>query len=146
MSDSDVHGPIDFLLLEFQGKNLKGEVADALMDLVDRGIVRVFDALVVVKEADGSFSGVNLTDLSADDVGSFQVFAGARSGLLGDDDIAEAASAMEPGTVAALIVYENTWAIPFVAAARRAGAEVIASARIPAQDVMDALEALETTS
>lgn len=76
----------------------------------------------------------------------FSYFSGARSGLLGDDDVAEAAGALEPNTVAALIVYENTWAVPFVAAARKNGGEVVASMRIPAGDIMDALDALEATT
>jgi hypothetical protein len=143
MAPTEVHGPIDFLLLEFQGKEFKGEVASAIMDLVDQGIVRIFDLLVVVKEADGTVSGINIEDLSADSLGGFEVFAGARSGLVGDDDVSEVGAALEPGTIAALIVYENTWAIPFVRAARAVGGEVVASARIPAQDVMDALDAME---
>ena len=144
MSDSTPHGPIDFVLIEFAGDRLTGGAADALMDLVDRGIVRVYDLLVVRKDSDGSFSGIDVSDLSADQVGGFTAFAGARSGLLGDDDLRQAADAMQPGAVAALIVYENSWAIPFVAAARDAGGQLIASARIPAQDVMDALDAVET--
>ena len=91
------------------------------------------------KEADGSFSGVALDQLGS----SFAAFTGARSGLLGDDDLKEAADALAPGTVAALIVYENSWARPFVAAALRAGGDMVATARIPAQDVMAALDALE---
>jgi hypothetical protein len=144
MSDSVTHGPIDFVLMEFAGDRLTGGAADALMDLVDRGIVRVYDLLVIRKDSDGSFSGIDISDLSADRVGGFTAFAGARSGLLGDDDLRQAADAMAPGTVAALIVYENSWAIPFVAAARDAGGQLIASARIPAQDVMDALDAVES--
>jgi Family of unknown function (DUF6325) len=139
----DVHGPIDFLLLEFDADKATGEAAAALLDLVRRGIVRIYDLLVIRKDQDGTFSGVDITDLSEDEVGGFVAFAGARSGLLGEDDVSEAAGAMEPGTAAALIVYENTWAIPFVAAARRAGAQVVASARIPANVVMDALDALD---
>ena len=145
MSDVDVHGPIDFLLLEFPDGERTGKPADALLDLVDRGIVRVYDLLVLRKAEDGSVSGMEITDLSADAVGGFTAFAGAQSGLLGDDDARQAAEAMKPGTVAALLMYENTWAIPFVAAARETGGQVIASARIPAQDVMDALDALEAT-
>jgi hypothetical protein len=144
MTDSAMHGPVDFVLIEFAGDRLTGGAADALMDLVDRGIVRVYDLLVIRKDSDGSFSGIDISDLSADRVGGFTAFAGARSGLLGDDDLRQAADAMEPGTVAALIVYENSWAIPFVAAARDAGGQLIASARIPAQDVMDALDAVDT--
>lgn len=144
MTDRAMHGPVDFVLIEFAGDRLTGGAADALMDLVDRGIVRVYDLLVIRKDSDGSFSGIDISDLSADRVGGFTAFAGARSGLLGDDDLRQAADAMEPGTVAALIVYENSWAIPFVAAALDAGGQLIASARIPAQDVMDALDAIDT--
>jgi hypothetical protein len=143
MSDVDVHGPIDFVLIEFPGDRLTGEAADALLDLVDRGIVRIYDLLAIRKDEDGTFSGIDITDLSTDTLGGFAAFSGARSGLLGDDDLAQAADAMKVGTVAALIVYENAWAIPFVAAARDAGGQLVASARIPAQDVMDALDALE---
>ena len=143
MAEAEVHGPIDFIVIEWPGEKMKGEAAEALLDLVDKGIVRIYDILVVAKDEDGSFRGFSIEDTGAGE--SFSAFSGARSGLLGDDDIAEAANALAPGTVAALIVYENTWAIPFVAAARRAGAELVASARIPAQDVMDALEALEAS-
>ena len=143
LSVTNVHGPIDFLLLEFPGEKMTGAAADALLDLVARGIVTIYDLLVVRKESDGSFSGIELTDLSADTLGGFATFAGARSGLLSDDDLEDASNVMEAGTVAALIVYENTWAIPFVAAARDVGAQVIASARIPADVVTEALDALE---
>ena len=142
----DVHGPIDFLLLEFSADKMDGAAAAALFDLVERGIVRIYDLLVIAKDPDGTFSGVDITNLSSDALGGFVAFAGARSGLLGDDDLAEAGEAMAPGTVAALIVYENSWAIPFVAAARGAGAEVVASARIPANVVMDVLDELDAAS
>jgi hypothetical protein len=141
---TDVHGPIDFVLLEFPGDKLTGEAAPALMDLVDRGVIRLYDLLVISKSADGAIEVLELTD--PDGLDGFTYFAGARSGLLGDEDVREAAEAMKPGTVAALIVYENTWAVPFVAAARDSGGELIASARIPAADVMAALDALEPTS
>jgi hypothetical protein len=141
---TEVHGPIDFLLLEFPADQLTGEAAPALRDLVERGIIRLYDLLVISKAEDGSVEALELTDPAG--AGGFAYFAGARSGLLGDDDLRDAADAMTPGTVAALIVYENSWAIPFVAAARNSGGDVIASARIPASDVMDALEALESTS
>jgi hypothetical protein len=142
-TEPEAHGPIDFLLLEGRAENLTGEAAEALFDLVDRGIVRIYDLLMVRKEEDGTFSGIDLTDLSKDGLGGFAAFAGARSGLLGDEDVAEAADALEPGTVGVLIVYENTWAIPFVAKARKAGARAVASARIPAEDVIAVLDQLE---
>ncbi|HLN77758.1 MAG TPA: DUF6325 family protein [Nocardioidaceae bacterium] len=141
---TEVHGPVDFVLIEFHADKLTGEAAPALMDLVDRGIIRLYDLMVISKHDDGSVEALELQDPAG--VDGFSYFAGARSGLLGDDDLREAAEAMEPGTVAALIVYENSWAIPFVAAARNSGGELIASARIPATDVMAALEALEPTT
>jgi hypothetical protein len=144
--ESEVHGPIDYILLEFPGMNLTGDAADALLDLVAQGVVRVYDLLVIRKHEDGSYSGVELSDLSSTSLGGFNVFAGATTGLLGEDDKAAAAGAMDPGTVAALIVYENTWAIPFVAAARGAGAQLVAGGRIPADIVMDALDELESVS
>lgn len=143
MKTTDVHGPVDFVLIEFTGDRLTGRAAQALLDLVERGIVRVYDILVVGKDAEGSPYAVDLAESAASQVGDFAELAGARSGLLTDDDMREAAGAMEPGTLAVLIMYENTWAIPFVAAAREAGGELIASARIPAQDVMDALDLLD---
>jgi hypothetical protein len=139
----DVLGPIDIVILEFSGGKLAGETAGELLKLIDTGIIRLYDLLVIRKEADGSFSGIDLADVDDEHVGSLTVFAGARSGLLDDNDVAEAAAAMEPGTVGALIVYENRWAEPFVAAAVREGGRMIATTRIPAQDVLDALDALE---
>lgn len=139
MSDTDVHGPIDFVLIEFGDGSALDEPAAALFELVDSGTISVFDLIAIRKESDGSFSGIELDELDR----SLVAFTGARSGLLGDDDVAEAAEALEPGTAAVLIVYENTWAVPFVRAARGAGGEVVASARIPAQDVMAALDSLE---
>jgi len=142
---SDVFGPIDFVLLEFPRDRLTGEAGRALMDLVERGTIRLYDLMVISKDQDGGIEVLELTDPTSE-AGGFSYFAGARSGLLGDDDMREAAAAMQPNTVAALIVYENSWAIPFVAAARNSGGELIASARIPAADVMDALETLEPTT
>lgn len=144
-SDADVHGPVDFALLEFPRDRLTGEAGQALMDLVQAGTIRLYDLLVISKDADGGVEVLELTDPGGPAAG-FSYFAGARSGLLGDEDVQEASSAMEPDTVAALLVYENAWAAPFVAAARRSGGELVASARIPATDIMAAVEALETAS
>jgi len=144
VTETEVHGPIDFLLLEASGETLKGEVAAALLDLIQQGLIRVYDLLIVRKDEDGTFSGLDIVDLPDDDAEAFIVFAGAQSGLLGDEDMALAADAMRPGSVAALLVYENAWAVPFVAAARDAGAHVIASERIPADAIMDLLDELET--
>ena len=144
MATRDVHGPIDFLLIEYSADRLTGGGAQAMLDLVDKGIVTLYDVLVVGKADDGSAYAVDLAE-NVEQVGGFTDLAWVRSGLLSDEDMREAADAMEPGTLAVLIVYENTWAVPFVAATREAGGELIAGARIPAQDVMDVLDALEAT-
>jgi hypothetical protein len=144
MSDADVLGPVDFVLLEFDDADrMDGSGAAALLDLVERGIISIYDLLVVRKDEDGTFSGIEITDLSADQLGGIAAFAGARSGLLGDEDLAEAANALEPGTVGVVIVYENTWARSFVAATLRAGGQLVASARIPADEVNAVLDAIE---
>ncbi len=139
---NDAHGPIDFLLIEFPNERTDGSAAQALLDLIEAGTIRLLDLVVARKEEDGTVEVIDVD--AAGDVTAFVQFSGARSGLLGEDDVQEAGSAMAPGTTAALIVFENAWAAPFVAAARNNGGEVIASMRIPASDVMDALDALET--
>lgn len=140
---TEVHGPIDFVIIEFSRDRLTGEAGPALLDLVERGVVRLLDLLVISKAEDGAVEAVEVTDPTGPGAG-FGYFAGARSGLLGDDDMGEAAEAMRPGTVAALIVYENTWAVPFVGAVLNSGGELVASARIPATEVIAALDALES--
>lgn len=147
MATTDVHGPIDFLLIEFPlDQKATGKTAAALMDLIDRRIVWVYDLLIIAKDEDGSVAGIEWSEDETVGLEGFDSLASVRSGLLDEEDIAEAAAAMNPGTVAALLIYENLWAIPFVAAAREAGGEVIASARIPAQDIMDVLDAVEAAS
>ncbi len=143
MTAHDAHGPIDFVLIEFPDDRLTGRAAEEILALVERGVVRVFDVLVVGKAGDGTTYALDLADAADERLGGFGALAWARSGLLGDEDVAAAAAAMEPGRLAALLVYENLWAVPFVAAAMESGGELVASARIPAQDVADALEALE---
>ena len=142
MTTAEVHGPIDFLLMEFSADRLTGRAAQELLDLVDKGIVALYDVLVVGKADDGSTYALDMSD-DVDRLGGFAELAWVRSGLLTDEEIQEAAATMERGTLAVLIVYENTWAVPFIAAAKESGGELIAGARIPAQDVMDALDALE---
>lgn len=141
--DVEVHGPIDFVLLEFGDVEPTGEMARALVDLVEQGTIAIYDLMVVRRDADGTITGVDLASLAGDEIGGLVALAGLRSGILGDEDLAEAAGVLAPGTTAALIVYENTWAIPFVAAARRAGGELVAGGRIPATTVMEVLDELE---
>jgi hypothetical protein len=140
-------GPIDVVVIGFPaGAPMTGDATPILLDLVDRGIVRVLDALFVRKQADGTFAGFNLSDLDADTAGDLTVFAGARSGLLDDDDVAAAASEIEPGSAALMIVYENRWAAHFIAAVRRNGGELIAHQRVGVQQLIDALDAAEAAA
>jgi uncharacterized membrane protein len=140
-SASDLHGPIDFVLIEFPPDNPDGAAAQALADLVEAGTIRLLDLLVVHRGTDDT---VSVIDVDSQGETAFLQFSGARSGLIGDDDVAQASDAMSPGSTAALIVFENMWAAPFVAAVRSHGGEVVASQRIPAQDVIDALDAIES--
>jgi Family of unknown function (DUF6325) len=137
-------GPIDIVVIGYPaGSPMTGEAAPLLVDLVERGIIRVLDAMFVMKNEDGTFSGFDARDLDDKGVGDFTVFEGASSGLLGEEDAATAADTLEPGSAAVMIVYENRWAGPFIAAVRRNGGVPIAFERIPAQDVIDTLDALD---
>src|SRR5215211_1285328 len=140
----DELGPIDIVVIGYAPDSpMTGEAVPLLVDLVERGIIRVLDVLFVMKNEDGTFSGFDATDLTDKGVGDFAVFEGASSGLLGDEDAEKCADTIEPGSAAVMIVYENRWAAPFIAAVRRNGGEAIAFDRIPAQDVIDALDAVE---
>lgn len=145
MDESVELGPIDYILVEWPGRQPNGEVAPHLVDLVDRGLIRILDLAFVAKDEDGSVAGIELEDLG-DGAAGLEVFAGASSGLLSDDDLGEAANALEPGTSAAVLVFENTWAAPFVAAVRRSGGQLVASGRIPVDDVLAALDAAEANA
>lgn len=138
-------GPIDYVLIEWSGRQPNGEAMPHLIDLVERGVIRILDVAFIAKDEDGSVAGIELADLGEDGA-QLSVFEGASSGLISDEDVGEASSALEPGTSAALLVFENTWAAPFVAAVRRSGGELVASGRIPAEDVLAALEAAEANA
>jgi len=142
MDDSIEMGPIDYLLVEWPGRQPNGEAAPYLVDLVERGLIRILDLTFIAKDEDGSVAGLELSDLG-DGAAELSVFEGASSGLISDEDVNEAAAALEPGTSAALLVYENSWAGPFAAAVRRSGGQLVASGRIPAEDVLAALDAAE---
>jgi dihydroorotase-like cyclic amidohydrolase len=135
-------GPIDYLLIEWPGRQPTGEAAPILVDLVERGIIRVLDLAFITKAEDGSVAGLEIADLGQE-VEELKVFEGASSGLLTEDDTAEAAEALEPGTSAALFVFENRWAAPLASALRRSGGQLVASGRIPVQAILAALEAAE---
>jgi hypothetical protein len=145
MTDEDLVdvGPIDYLALEFPEARVNGEGLAALLDLVDKGTVRILDLRAVKREVDGTFTEMEIADFDSDGTLDLAVFRGVSSGLLDDDDLSQAASLIEPGKVVALLVWENTWAAPFVSAMRRVGADVIASGRIPADEVVAMLDELE---
>jgi uncharacterized membrane protein len=142
MEQTNEMGPIDYLLVEWPGKQPNGEVAPHLVDLVDRGLIRILDLVFVAKDEEGNVAAIELADLGGE-VAELAIFEGASSGLLDDEDVAEAGGVLEPGTSAALLVFENTWAAPFVAAVRSSGGELVASGRIPAEDILAALDAAE---
>lgn len=141
---SGAMGPIDYLVVEFPGNRMTGEGFPLLVDLVDRGLIRILDLTFIRKDVDGSVTGLEIGDLTGDGELDLAVFEGASSGLLGQDDLVEAAAALEPGNSAGVLIYENLWAAPFAAALRRGGAELVASGRIPVPAVLAALEAAET--
>jgi len=141
IEDLDDVGPIDYMVVEFPGSRMTGEGLPMLVDLVDRGIIRVLDLLFVKKELDGSVNGALIADLDADGELDLSVFEGASSGLLGQDDIEEAGAVLEPGSAGGVLVYENRWAAPFAAALRRGGAQLVANGRIPVQALLAAEEA-----
>jgi hypothetical protein len=143
--DLNEMGPIDYLIVEWPDRQPTGEAAPHLFDLVDRGLIRILDLAFIAKAEDGSVAVLEISDLG-DQVEAFAAFEGASSGLLSDEDTTEAGAALEPGTSAALLVYENRWAAPFAAAMRRSGGQLIASGRIPIQDMLAALDAADAQS
>jgi hypothetical protein len=137
-------GPVDYLIVEWPpGKEPNGEGLGILLDLVDRGLVRVIDLAFVTKEEDGTVNAALIADLDHDGTLDLVKFEGASSGILAQDDYDEAGAALQPGASAAILIYENSWAAPFVAAVRGSGAELVASGRIPADTLHDALDQLE---
>lgn len=139
----DELGPVDFLVIEFpEGQsNFTGEVAEELLNLVEAGTIRLIDAIILTKDEDGTIDALELSD--AGDLGALVELEAELAELLAADDVVNLAYAMEPGSVAGVIVYENLWAAPFAAAARRAGGQLIANGRIPIQAIIASLEADE---
>jgi hypothetical protein len=140
-------GPIDIVVIAYPADApMTGEAIPLMTDLVERGIIRVLDVLFVMENEDGTFSGFEAKDLQADRIGDLKFFEGASSGLLGEDDVATAAEALDPGSAAVVIVYENRWAAPFAAAIRRNGGVLVDNQRIPVQELIRALDAVEATA
>lgn len=139
----DELGPIDYVVVEFPGNKMTGEGLPILVDLVDRGIIRLIDLVFFTKGADGSVALVEIADFDGDGELDLAIFEGASSGIVGEDDVQEAAAAVENGSSAALLVYENRWAAPFAAAVRRGGGQLVAFGRIPTQALIAAVEELD---
>ena len=145
MNGADIEmGPVDYVLVEWQGRQPTGEALPHLVDLVDRGLIRILDLTFIAKGEDGSVAMIDIADLGG--VAEIAVFEGVSSGLIHEDDVSQAGEVLQPGTSAALLVYENTWAAPFASAVRRSGGELVASGRIPAEDFLAALDAAEATA
>ena len=142
MTDPDAIGPVDYVVIEWTGAQPTGEAAPLLLDLVDRGLVRILDLVFITKADDGSIAALEIDDLPAE----FATFDGASSGLFSDEDIEDAAAVLEPGTSAAVLVWENRWAAPFAQALRRSGAQLVSSGRIPIVALEAALDAAEAAA
>jgi hypothetical protein len=142
MTDTlDELGPVDWIVVEFPGSKFNGEIAPALQDLVQRGTVRVLDLLMLKKDEDGSLEAFELSDLDPSEVGELRAYEKNLAMLLSEDDVTAVAAAVEPGSSAAVLVWENLWAAPFASAVRRSGGQLVASGRIPIQALLAALEA-----
>jgi uncharacterized protein DUF6325 len=141
--DLDAMGPMSYLVVEFPGNKMTGEGLPILVDLVDRGVIRILDLLFVGRDTDGSVHVLELADLDGDGTLDLAVFEGASSGLLDTSDAADAASAIEPGSSAAVLLFEHRWATPFVEALRRGGAELVAAGFVPQDAIAASLEATE---
>jgi Family of unknown function (DUF6325) len=132
-------GPVDYLVVEWPGRQPTGEAAPLLVDLVDRGLIRVIDLAFMRKNEDGSIQTLEI-EAVAKEVEALAALIGASSDLLSDEDLADAANALDPGTSAAVLVYENAWAAPFARAVRQSGGQLVANGRIPIQTILESLE------
>jgi hypothetical protein len=139
-SDNDETGAIDWVLIEGH-KEIDGELVPPLLDLVDRRLIRILDALVLIKRSDDDFDALTTSQLDPEQVGDIGALAGASSGLLSEEDAA--AAALQPGNIGLLIVYENLWSLPFATAARKAGGQLVARGPIDTQAIVATLDALE---
>jgi hypothetical protein len=141
--DSGALGPISYLIVEFPESKMTGEGLPILMDLVDRGLVRVIDLVFVHRDPDGSMQLIEVGDVDHDGTFDFALFEGASSGLIDEGDLTEASAAIAPGASAAILIFENRWATSFVQALRRGGAELVAAGYIPQDALLASLEAAE---
>jgi Family of unknown function (DUF6325) len=145
-TDLDSLGPIDYIVVEFPAgaSNFTGEMADELIALVDAGTIRVIDVLILIKNEDGTVDAMELSEI--DQLGPLQKVEAQLAELLAEDDVAHLAAAMDPGSTAGVLIWENLWAAPFASAARRSGGQLIANGRIPIQAIIASIEADEANS
>jgi hypothetical protein len=136
----DELGPVDWIVVEFPGSQFKGEIVPALEDLVERDIVRVLDLLILKKDDDGTLEAFELSDLDDSELGALRSYETELAMLLSEEDVTAVAAAVDPGSTAAVLVWENTWAAPFGSAVRRAGGQLVASGRIPVQALLSVIE------
>ena len=139
----DELGPVDWIVVEFPGSRFNGEIAPSLHDLVERDVIRVLDLLVLKKDPDGTLEAFELSDLDPTEIGELRSYESQLAMLLSEDDVTAVAAAIEPGSSAAVLVWENTWAAPFASAVRHSGGQLVASGRIPIQALLAAVEADE---
>ena len=139
----DELGPVDWIVVEFPGSRFNGEIAPALRDLVERDVIRVLDLLVLKKDPDGTLEAFELSDLDPTEIGELRSYESQLAMLLSEDDVTAVAAAIEPGSSAAVLVWENRWAAPFASAVRHSGGQLVASGRIPIQALLAAVEADE---
>jgi hypothetical protein len=142
----DELGPVDYLVVEFPAgaSSFTGEMAAELRALVDSGIIRVIDVLILTKDADGTVEAAELSDIA--ELGDLQAIEAELAELLAAEDVDHLAAAMEPGSTAGVLIWENLWAAPFASAARRSGGQLIANGRIPIQAIIASIEADQATS
>ncbi|HMK09951.1 MAG TPA: DUF6325 family protein [Acidimicrobiales bacterium] len=143
MSDLEETGAIDWLLIEAPDRTINGELVPPILDLVNRRLIRILDVVIIVKRGEGDFDVLTTNDLDPTKVGDLGELAGASSGILSADDAATAAAAMQTNSLGMLVVYENLWSLPFAAATRKAGGQLVAQGHIPIQAVLAALDALD---
>jgi hypothetical protein len=141
--DANALGPISYLIVQFPGNKMTGEGFAILLDLVDRGVMRILDLVFVTRDTDGSIRGLELSDIDADGEFDVAVFEGASSGMLDNSDLADAASVIDPGSSAGILIFENRWAATFTQALRRGGAELVAAGYIPQDAIVASLDATD---
>jgi hypothetical protein len=139
----DELGPVDWIVVEFPGSRFNGQIVPALLDLVERDLVRVLDLLMLKKDDDGTLEAFELSDLDEGEIGELRTYESELAMLLSEEDVTSLAAAIEPGSSAAVLVWENSWAAPFASAVRRSGGQLVASGRIPIQALLAAVEADE---